>query len=34
LNVLRNPDKSEKTKKPTTFMTESSKQSVSVRWRA
>ncbi len=34
LNVLRNPDKSEKTKKPTTFMTESSKQSVSVRWRS
>lgn len=34
LNVLRNPDISEKTKKPTTFMTENSKQSVSVRWRA
>ena len=34
LNVLRNPDISEKTKKPTTFMAENSKQSVSVRWRA
>lgn len=34
LHVLRNPDISEKTKKPTTFMTENSKQSVSVRWRA
>ena len=34
LCVLRNPDISEKTKKPTTFMAENSKQSVSVRWRA
>jgi len=34
LKVLRNPDISEKTKKPTTFMTENSKQFVSVRWRA
>lgn len=34
LKVLRNPDISEKTKKPTTFMAENSKQFVSVRWRA
>ena len=34
LCVLRNPDISEKTKKPTMFMTENSKQFVSVRWRA
>ena len=32
LDVQRHPDKSDKTKKPTTFMSESSKHSVFVRW--
>lgn len=34
LGIVRYPDTSQKTKKPTTFMTENSKQKVSVRWKA